>query len=321
MFLVFFLFIFAGLSFYDIPSKISYGVSFSKFHSDELGLEWKEVYLAILDDLKVKKLRLGAHWPMIEPSKGKFNFVELDYQMEEARKRGARVILAVGRRLPGWPECHDPDWVKPLSISERQSQTLLYIEAVVRRYRGHESLIYWQVENEPFLRNFSKENCGVFRKEFLTEEISLVRGLDPSHQILITDSGEISTWREAYSSGDIFGTSVYLYVWTHWLGPIRYPMTPAFFRAKRNFTELIYGGKPAILIELSTEPWLLKPIVDTDMSIIEERMSMEKFNNTISFAKKTSFREQYLWGAEWWYWMKIKDREEYWQRAKEIFAD
>src|SRR3990167_7262255 len=91
-----------ALSVRDIPEKISYGVSFSKFHADELKLDWKETYLALLNDLKVKHFRFSAHWPNTEPQEGKFNFSELDFQMAETKKHGADAILAVGRRLPGW---------------------------------------------------------------------------------------------------------------------------------------------------------------------------------------------------------------------------
>ena len=86
-----------------------YGVSFSRFHADELGLDWKETYLALLNDMGVKHFRFSAHWPLTEPNRDKYNFSELDFQISEAKNRGASVILAVGRRLPGWPECHVPD--------------------------------------------------------------------------------------------------------------------------------------------------------------------------------------------------------------------
>jgi salicylate hydroxylase len=47
---------------------------FSKFRADELGILWKETFISILDDLKVRKFRLSAHWPMIEPQKDNFDF-------------------------------------------------------------------------------------------------------------------------------------------------------------------------------------------------------------------------------------------------------
>mgnify|MGYP001020782971 CR=1 FL=1 len=37
--------------------KVDYGISFSKQHAESLGLNWKENYLAMLDELKPKYLR------------------------------------------------------------------------------------------------------------------------------------------------------------------------------------------------------------------------------------------------------------------------
>ena len=48
-------------------------------------------------------------------------------------------------------------------------------------------------------------------------------------------------------------------------------------------------------------------------------MSFEKFNENIEYAKKTGFDEMYLWGVEWWYWMKQKGDNSYWNRVKELF--
>src|SRR3989338_9810695 len=95
-----------------IPKKqnIKYGVTFSQKFSEELELDWKANYLAILDDLKVKDLRLIAYWDRIEPEEGRFGFEDLDWQVAEAEKRGAKIILVVGRKVPRWPECHEREW-------------------------------------------------------------------------------------------------------------------------------------------------------------------------------------------------------------------
>ncbi len=300
--------------------KITYGVSFSKFHSDELKLDWKKTYLAILDDLKVKNLRLSAHWPMIEPTASKYNFEEIDFQMEEAKKRDISVILAIGRRLPGWPECHVPDWAQKLSESEQRDKILKLLEVLVNRYKNYPNLKYWQVENEPFLGFFGRSHCELPDEDFLKKEIELVRANDKNHLVLVTDSGEFGFWNQSYQNGDIFGTSMYLYVWSAWFGPIRYPIGPSFFRVKQAVVELLKGKKPKILIELSGEPWLLSPIVETSLEIQFQRMDMNKLNEVINFASKSSFDTQYLWGAEWWYWLsQEQNHPEFWQRAKELF--
>jgi len=310
---------------WDMSSEknLTYGVSFSVFHSDELKLDWKKTYLAILDDLKVRHLRLTAHWPLTEPKKDVYNFSELDFQMKEAEKRKATVILAVGHRLPGWPECHTPDWIANLSENQHEKELFKYVEKVVSRYKNSPALQYWQIENEIFLGFFSRSSCkqhNMNAAEILDGEIALVHRLDPAHQIIITDSGEFGTWYKAYQSGDVFGTSMYLYVWwRNFLGPIRYPITPAFFRIKHSLVRLIYGTKPSVVIELSGEPWLLKPLVDTPIDIQLQRMGVDKFNEMINFSSKTGFDTFYLWGAEWWYWMKTKGYPELWDRARELF--
>lgn len=319
--------VFYILSWRPVPEKITYGVSFSKFHTDELQLEWRETYRALLDDLEVKHFRFSAHWPNTEPERGVYNFTELDYQMAEAETRGADFILAVGRRLPGWPECHEPGWAqvksekfKVESVADYDKEELLkYIATIVGRYKNRPGLKYWQVENEPFLSFFSRSQCGPLDKKFLEEEIAFVKQLDPAHPVLVTDSGEFGNWWQAYRRGDVFGTSLYLYIWNRTIGPFRYPITPAFFRIKQSLVELALGKKLTVIIELSAEPWLLQPIVTAPLSVLQERMGIAKFNEMINFAAKTGFDTQYLWGAEWWYWMKKQGYSAYWERAKELF--
>ncbi len=47
---------------------------------------------------------------------------------------------------------------------------------------------------------------------------------------------------------------------------------------------------------------------------------LEQFKANIDFAKKTGLKEFYLWGSEWWYWMKKKqNRPAIWDQAKKIF--
>jgi len=307
------------LSFRKEPASITYGVSFSKLHSDELGLDWKATYLAILNDLGVKHLRLSAEWSMVEPSDKQYHFDELDLQMNEAKAHGADVILAIGKKTPGWPECHEPTWEQGMNNEDKENSLLAYIQTVVERYKSYPNIKYWQIENEPFLR-YATTQCGNANVDLVAKEVALVKKLDPAHQVLITDGGEFGTWGNAWKAGDVFGTSVYLYIWQHYIGPMRYPMIPAFFRIKLNLADMIYGSKPAILSELGMEPWLLTPITQAPIELQLQRMGIDKFNEILEFGKKTTLSEQYLWGAEWWYWMKQHDHPEFWDKAKELYA-
>lgn len=303
------------------PERINYGMSFNTPYARELGLDWQESYDAILDDLGVRNLRLAAHWPMVEPVSGIYNFTELDYQIKRAEEVGATVVLAVGRRLPRWPECHIPDWTRTLEAEEHDTVLLEYIEQVVQRYKSSPAIKWWQVENEPFLEVFAFEHCGKLDTDFLDMEIALVKELDPTRPILITDSGNLGRWGGAYSRGDIFGTSVYVHLWNPELGPLKTILPGWFYRVKDNFMALVYGEKPSILIELSVEPWLIEPIAEAPLEVQFSRMDLQKFEDILKYAEETHFDTQYLWGAEWWYWLHLQDRSEMWERGKRLYAE
>lgn len=296
-------------------------MSFNTPYAEELDLDWRETYDAILDDLNVRHLRLAAHWPMVEPVQGEYNFEEIDYQIKRAEEVGVEVVLAVGRRLPRWPECHTPDWARELTPSGRNAAQIEYMTQVVERYKESSAVKYWQIENEPFLELFAFEHCGQLDEDFLDSEIALVRELDPTRQILITDSGNLGTWSGAYSRGDIFGTSVYVHFWNPDLGQFRTILPPFAYRVKENILALIYGHKPTFLIELSAEPWLIAPIATVPIDVQFTRMDLEKFEDILQYAKDTRYDTQYLWGAEWWYWLKTHGHNEMWERGQELYRE
>lgn len=302
-----------------VPAEITYGMSFNTPYAQELGLDWRQSYDAILGELGVRHLRLAAHWPMVEPVAGTYNFVELDYQIAQAEAVGAEVVFAVGRRLPRWPECHVPDWARELALAERQAAQLEYMTAVIERYKNSPAITHWQVENEPFLALFAFEHCGELDESFLAAEVEHVRALDASRPILVTDSGNLGTWHKAYQLGDVFGTSVYVHFWNPELGQFRTWLPPWFYRAKERVMSLLYGEKPTLLIELSAEPWLLEPIVDVPLNIQFTRMDVEKFNDILDYAAETRYHRQYLWGAEWWYWLHLQGESDMWERGKQLF--
>ncbi len=302
---------------------VTYGVSFNTPYAKELGLDWLRVYTAILDDLKVKHIRLAAHAPMVSPHEGEWNFEELDTQIRMAEERNVRVVLAVGRRIPRWPECHVPEWLKEKSWDEQKVFFREYMKAVVLRYKDSSAIEYWQVENEPFLTVYATEHCGsTLDVDFLEEEIALVKSLDSVHPVLVTDSGNLGLWYGAYSRGDAFGTSVYVYLFNPTTGAIETILPPETYLLKKRLVGFFFGKKESLLIELSAEPWLDSPVVDADIETQLERMSLERFDRVLEYARNTSFDRQYLWGAEWWYWLAHeKNHPEFWVRAREVYSE
>jgi len=186
------------------PEKIVWGVNFSQKHAEDLGLDWQETFLAILDDLGARNLKINTQWDLIEAEKDKYDFDDLDWQIQKAKERGAEIILIVGMKTPHWPECHIPDWAKNLNKEEREKEILEMLETIVLRYQF--DVWAWQVENEPF---FPFGECPNIDKEFLKEEVELVRSLSPDNQIIISDTGEYSFWVKAAKLGDIVSTTLH----------------------------------------------------------------------------------------------------------------
>lgn len=317
-FLVLFLVVFL-LARKEVPETITYGLSYNVPYVHELGLDEEETFDALLNDLGVRNFRLSAHWQLIEPDQDQYDFEWMDRDLIKAEAAGAKVIFGVGRRLPRWPECHIPDWAKNMTWEQQKSELREYMEAVVTRYKDSPVITHWQVENEPYLGVFANEHCGDLDEEFLKEEIALVRSLDPSRPILVTDSGNLGTWSGAYKNGDAFGTSVYVYFWNPELGQFKTVLPPWFYRAKERIMSLVYGEKETFLIELSLEPWLLEPVQNVPVEIQYSRMDLEKFNEIVAYAEKTRYPKQYLWGGEWWYWLKKGGNPEMWERGRELF--
>ncbi len=283
--------------------KIILGTSFSPNYARYLGLDVGEVYKVMLDDWNFRYLRLTARWDEVESEAGKYNFTELDYLMNEAAKRNAKVVLVAGQKTPRWPECNVPDWTVGMSDDQYFSALNNYLKIVAEHYKNNSALETWQVENEPFL-SFGKK-CRTLDSKKLQTEIQTVKKIDPQHLVMITDSGELSLWNKTAKAGDIFGSTAYRVVWNKRGGYFNYDWLPA---AYYRLHTMLYGLdlKNVYISELQVEPWM--PNFAISPSNIDEQMksmNLDRVKKQLNFAKQTGFSRSYLWGAEWWYWLKL----------------
>lgn len=293
-----------------VPAEdMEWGATFSAKFSRDLGLDWQNNYLALLDDLKLRRLRLIAYWDEIEPEDDQYRWEDLDWQMNEAAKRNAKVILAIGQKVPRWPECFLPKWAEGNEKLEMRDELLEYLKTVVERYKNHPALDIWQVENEPY---FKFGNCSEFNEELFRKEIALVKFTDLTRPIMVTESGEFGTWRRGLEYGDLLGITMYRQVHHSKFGQLTYPLPAWFWRLKTVLS------KPYAVIEMQAEPWGPGLLPDLPLETQLKILPIQRFQEYLEYAKQTGFDKFYLWGSEWIYFMKQQGYPEYWALIRQV---
>ena len=311
------------LIYFNLPVKtpakdFNLGVTFSARYAEEIGLDKKQVLQAILGELDAKIVRIPLYWDKIEPEKDVYDFSEIDWQLDELESRHAKAILVIGQKVPRWPECFIPAWVGG-DDGVRKQELVELVGKVVDHYKGNNAILYWQVENEPFL---AFGVCPKIDPNLLDLEIATVRAIDSNRKIIITDSGELSLWIQAARRADIFGTTMYRSVVSAKYGGIAfdYPIGPNFFLFKKWLIGKFAHQDNIMIVELQGEPWLNGWTTDKPLEEQLRSMNSEKLRSNVEFAEKTGFSPILLWGSEWWYWLKVKqDYPQLWDEAKLLF--
>ena len=297
----------------------AWGLNFSSRHATYLGFDWKKVYSAVLVELQPKYIRLPVYWEDTEPKRGEFNFTDLDYQLKEAEGNGVKVILVLGKKQPRWPECHVPEWYKNLPPTEGREALFNYMKISAEHFKHFPSVELWQVENEPIF-GFGPD-CPKISIRELTEEVDLVKAIDPSRKVIVTDSGEFGRWIPTASSGaDYFGSTMYRVVHNPKYGYFSYHLPPAFFRIKAGILNTFIRPKAIYGVELQAEPWFATDVLQTPIEQHYPLMNAVIFKDNVKYAESAGFERHYLWGTEWWYWMKEKNNDpSVWNAAVELF--
>jgi hypothetical protein len=296
---------------------VDYGMSFSEEYAVSLGLDPQEVFTAMLTDFQPKYIRLAANWKDVEPQKGVFAYERLDSFMNQAAQKNVKVVLVIGQKAPRWPECHVPKWYDPNGPNARM-ELLSYVATTVVRYKDHPALDVWQVENEPFIR-FAFGECEGYREDAIYEEIDVVRQFDPDRKILITDSGELGLWYPANKTGDLFGTTLYRIVRTPGGRIVTYDWVPAaFYRLKARLLGI--DMKNFWVAELQAEPWFAGGDPhNTSIEEQEETMNPDRLAKHLEYVASIGVDRAYLWGVEWWYFMKVKNNDpRYWEYVQDF---
>jgi len=290
-----------------------YGITFSTTYTSYLGLNVEQTFKTLVDDLGVRAVRLPVYWYDVEPNKGDFRFETLDWLVKYAEDHGVKLTLAIGEKVPRWPECYVPDWARTIHSDDKQTEVKALITAIVNRYKNSPALERWQVENDPY---FLFGVCEQTRESDLKDRINLVRSLD-AHPIQMTVSGEIEPWADMLGKADVLGISMYRKTWNQVLGYFVYPLTHSFYTWRLMLADVFF--KQVIVSELQAEPWFPESLHSKPLSYWYDAFDAKAFEDNIKFIEATHAKEVYLWGAEWWVYMKVHGDERLWNVARKIF--
>ncbi len=298
---------------------IQFGVTFSTVMARQLGLEPRKVFDAIVDDLGVKKIRLPVYWSDIEKEPGNFDFGDYDYFIKKSEIRGAKITLAIGRKLPRWPECFIPEWAVFLEEREFEEYLSKALREIITRYRGNTAVERWQIENEPFHTFGAGCANQQISADTVDKEIALVRSLD-NRPVMLTDSGEQGIWSSSLKRVDLVGISMYYQVWNDLFRVVYFPFGPGFYKLKAELFSRLYPGKKIIVSELQAEAWGPDLLPGYNPEFQKGLFDAARFREIIRRALRAGFDENYLWGAEWWFWLKeIQKDSSLWEEAKKLF--
>jgi Beta-galactosidase len=303
----------------SIPLQL--GVSFIPDYAQSLGVD-PQATMQALTSIGVKQFRLVSYWSDIEPTKGTYDFSQLDWEFKDAEAAHAKIILTVGLRQPRWPECHMPTWAANEPQSVWQPQLESFMSAVVNRYKNSPSLESYQLENEYFLKGFG--DCTNFSRSRLVSEYNLVSHTDPKHPIIVGRSNNAIGFPVGSPKPSEYSISIYKRVWDGTLTHryLEYPF-PAWFYAFIAGTQKIFEHRDMVVGELQAEAWPPNGQTIPQTSLAEQNKSMNA-NRLISrfqYGKATGMRNINLWGAEYWYYRMVKLHDpSLWNVAKQEFS-
>ncbi len=301
-------------------TPLNVGATFIPNYARYYDLDPKETLSAIINDLGVKRLRLVSYWSDIEKDRGLYNYDELDWQMQMAEEHGVKVSLALGLRQPRWPECHMPSWAQEMPGQSWYKPLEDFIGNTVQRYKDSPALDSYQLENEFFLKAFGI--CYDFNRDRLVSEYNLIKRLDPVTPVVVSMSNNAIGTPIGDPKPDVWAISVYKRVWDKFITMryFEYPIPAWYYAFRAGFTELT-RGRPVFMHELQAEPWTPDKFGGTKSTPVAEQyksMDADRLVDRIEYGRATGMRTMDLWGAEWWYWLKVsKNEPDVWNTAKQ----
>jgi hypothetical protein len=120
---------------------------------------------------------------------------------------------------------------------------------------------------------------------------------------------------------DEWAISIYKRVWDKTLTKryFEYPIPAWYYAFRAGWTELTRGHN-SFIHELQAEAWTPNDqgILETPLYEQDKSMNAERLHDRFEYGRATGMKKVDLWGAEWWYWRKVKMNDpSLWNAARE----
>ncbi|MHB1214954.1 MAG: beta-galactosidase [Thiobacillus sp.] len=137
----------------------------------------------------------GVLWRDLEPSKGEWKFGLLDHYVDDAQKRGVKVLLTLGQ-TPKWaasrPDADSPYGAGASSDPRSMDDWRNYVETLATRYKGR--IQAWEIWNEANVKHFySGDYARLAEMERIAAEV--LKSVDPAN-IVLTPSVQGGAFRQ-----------------------------------------------------------------------------------------------------------------------------
>ena len=333
------------------------GISFRPLQAVAFGLDVRPALQTLLT-YPFQIIRLGAYWNRMEPKPGIFLTDELDWQIEAAESAGKQIILCLGAlKTFGYPEFFVPEHhlmhpfpehslVEPSKYPDLLQAATEFILHLVERYKGHESILAWQIEHEA-VDPLGVEHSWRLKAAFVEREAQALRQADPTTAVIMNGflptslPVRLSQWWQTRDQGDSLTVAQRL---ADMVGIDYYPrnalisfgsrtlyldgsQSPA-NQARRNqlLTWAAANHKELLVTEGQAEPWeaVTVPSNPKDQamySCLPEHI-LGNYNNCMGwFGNEVTLYAYLFWGAEYWLLRKQSKDSSYLQCFERILEN
>lgn len=294
-----------------------YGTTFSDRQATQLGLE-PQLVLSQLLTLPLTILRLPVYWSTVASEPDELDLTQLEAQLQLCQQAGKQVVVTIGMKAPRWPEFYLPAWC-PQSPADRQTQLacLDFITRVVQKLQPWDCIHWWQLENEPLDPSGPRE--WTIPAAFLTEEVALVRQLDPRPVIVTLWGNQLKRRGQldvAAAASQVLGLDLYPRQYARRFGRQLYlPPEETMTELQEMLAPL---NQPVWLTELQAEPW--EKDQASYLAARTPSLTPELLIENWQWAVQLPVQVILLWGGEYWFWRARAGDPRYLEVVRELLT-